>query len=134
VPTPDAPALSPIFDDTHMEDAGGQFGRYQKPTQRLKLWLMMSYKVINLMVHPHGPMADVPAGRSLLWKQKQLEIIELITSQEDASNQLSAGMSIFVERTSTMKKVYTPCSPRAPWRTLIDNPSWCSKRNYYGTF
>jgi hypothetical protein len=43
----------------------------------------------------HGPMADVPMGSSLLWKQKQLKIIELITSQEDASNQLSTEMAIF---------------------------------------
>jgi hypothetical protein len=71
----------------------------------------------------HGHMADTPAGGSLLWKQKQLVIIQLITSQEDASNQLSADMSIFVERTSTMKKVCTPCSPRVPWQILIDNPS-----------
>jgi hypothetical protein len=78
----------------------------------------------------HGPMSDVPAGSSLLWRQRQREIIELITNQEDASNQVSAGMSIFVERMSTMKKVCTPCSPRALWRILVDNSSWCSKRNY----
>jgi hypothetical protein len=33
-----------------------------------------------------GHMADTSVGNSSLWKQKQLEIIELITSQEDASN------------------------------------------------
>jgi hypothetical protein len=76
-----------------------------------------------------GHMADASAGNISLWKQKQLEIIELITSQEDASNQLSSGITAFVERTSTMKKVCIPCSPRAPWRIFIDNPSWCSKRN-----
>jgi hypothetical protein len=53
-------------------------------------------------------MADASAGSSLLWKQKQLEIFKLITSQEDVSNQLSIGMSVFVERTSTMKKVCIP--------------------------
>jgi hypothetical protein len=50
-------------------------------------------------------MADTSAGNNSLWIQKQLEIIELITSQEDASNQLSSGITAFVERTSTMKKV-----------------------------
>jgi hypothetical protein len=77
----------------------------------------------------HDPLVDMPAGSSsssLFWKQKQLEIIELITSQEDASNHLSTGMSVFVEKTSIMKKVCIPCSPRAPWKILIKNPSWCS--------
>jgi hypothetical protein len=76
----------------------------------------------------------MPAGSSsgsLFWKQKQLEIIELITSQEDASNHLSTSMSVFVEKTSIMKKVCIPCSPQAPWQILIKNPSWCSKINYF---
>jgi hypothetical protein len=30
--------------------------------------------------------ADAPAGGSLFWKQKQLEVVNLISSQEDASN------------------------------------------------
>jgi hypothetical protein len=30
-------------------------------------------------------MADASAGGSSFWKQRQLEIIDLITSQEDAS-------------------------------------------------
>jgi hypothetical protein len=69
-----------------------------------------------------GHMADASAGGSAFWKQKQLEIIELITSQEDASNQLSSGISAFVEKTSTMKKVYTPSSPRASRRIYLDYP------------
>jgi hypothetical protein len=77
-----------------------------------------------------GHMADASVGDSSFWRQKQLEIVELITSQEDASNQLSSGISAFVERTSTMKKVCIPSSPRAPWRISVDNPLWCSKRNY----
>jgi hypothetical protein len=72
-----------------------------------------------------GPMVDAPAGNISLWKQKQLEIIELITSQEDESNQLSTGITAFVERTLTMKKVCIPYSPRASWWIFIDNPSWC---------
>jgi hypothetical protein len=77
----------------------------------------------------HDPLVVTPGGSSsdsLFWKQKQLEIIQLIISQEDASNQLSVGMSAFVKRTSIMKKVCIPCSPRAPWWILIGNPSWCS--------
>jgi hypothetical protein len=117
-----------------MEDVGGQFGpilEANPTTEATANDVVQSNKASG---SSHGHMADVPVGSSLLWKQKQLEIIELITSQEDASNLLSVGMSVFVERTSIMKKVCTPCSPRAPWRTLVDNPSWCSKRNYFGIF
>jgi hypothetical protein len=73
-------------------------------------------------------MADASAGGSLFWWQKQLEIVNLITSQEDASNQLFSDTSAFVEKTATMKKVCTPSSPRAPWRIFVDDPLWCSKR------
>jgi hypothetical protein len=69
-------------------------------------------------------------GSSLFWRQKQLEIVNLITSQEDASNQLSSGIAAFVEKTATMKKVCTPSSPRALWRIFIDDLLWSSKRNY----
>jgi hypothetical protein len=48
-------------------------------------------------------MADASAGGSLFGKQRQLEIVDLITSQEDASNQLSSRIS-------------------------IEDPLWCSKR------
>jgi hypothetical protein len=81
-----------------------------------------------------GQMADASAGGSLFWKQKQLKIVNLISSQEDASNQLSSGIAAFVERTATMKKVCTPSSPRAPWRIFIDDLLWSSKRNYYKFF
>jgi hypothetical protein len=76
-------------------------------------------------------MEDAPVGCSLFWKQKQLEVICLITSQEDANNQLSSGIATFVEKIATMKKVRTPSSPRAPWQILIYDPLWSSKRNYY---
>jgi hypothetical protein len=56
-------------------------------------------------------MADASVGSSLFWRQKQLEIVNLITSQEDASNQLSSGIAAFVEKTTIMKKVCTPSSP-----------------------
>jgi hypothetical protein len=114
-----------------MEDAGGQFEPMPEAnptTEAMANDVVQSNKASGLF---HGHMADASAGNSSFWKQKQLEIIDLITSQEDASNQLSSGINAFVERKSTMKKVCIPCSPRAPWRIFIVNPSWCSKRNYF---
>jgi hypothetical protein len=112
-----------------MEDAGGQFGPMPEAnpmTEATANDVVQSNKASDSF---QGHMVGASAGNSSLWKQKQLEIIELITSQEDASNQLSSGITAFVERPSTMKKVCIPRSPRAPWRILIDNPSWCSKSN-----
>jgi hypothetical protein len=74
--------------------------------------------------------ADAPVGGSLFWRQKQLEVVNLISSQEDASNQLSSGIAAFVEKTATMKKVCIPSSPRAPWQILIYDPLWGFKRNF----
>jgi hypothetical protein len=129
-PTPDVPAPSPACNNTYMEDVGGQFGPMPEANP-------MTEATANDVVQSNqasgsfqGHRADVSAGSSSFWKQKQLEIVKLITSQEDASNQLSSGITAFVERTSTMKKVCIPSSPRAPWRIFINNPSWCSKRNY----
>jgi hypothetical protein len=112
-----------------MEEAGDQFGsilEINPMTEATAKDVIEGDKASGLS---HGPLVDMPAGSSsgsLFWKQKQLEIIRLITSQEDASNQLSTGMSVFVEKTSVMKMVCIPCSPRAPWRVLIENPSGCS--------
>jgi hypothetical protein len=111
-----------------MEEAGDQFGSIpeSKPTtEAMAKDVVEGDKAFDLS---HGPLVDKPAGSSfgsLYWKQKQLEIIRLINSQEDASIQLSAGMSVFMEKTSVMKKVCIPCSPRAPWRVLIENTSGC---------
>jgi hypothetical protein len=113
-----------------MENAGGQFGPMPEANPTTEATAndgLQSNKASGLF---QGHMADVSVGDISFWRQKQLEIVELITSQEDASNQLSSGISAFVERTSTMKKVCIPSIPRAPWRIIIDNPSWCSKRNY----
>jgi hypothetical protein len=113
-----------------MEYVGGQFGPMPEANPMTKATtndVVQSNKASGLF---QGHMADASTGNSLFWKQKQLEIVELITSQEDASNQLSSGITAFVERTSTMKKVCIPSSPRVPWHIFIGNPSWCSKRNY----
>jgi hypothetical protein len=69
-------------------------------------------------------------GGSLFWRQKQLEVVNLISSQEDASNQLSSGIAAFVEKTTTMKKVCTPSSPRAPWRISKFDPLWGFKNDF----
>jgi hypothetical protein len=100
-----------------MEDAGGQFGMMPEAN-------LMTEATANDIVQ--GQMADASVGGSSFWKQRQLEIVDLITSQEDASNQLSSGISAFVEKTTIMKKVCTPSSPRAPWRISVDDPLWCS--------
>jgi hypothetical protein len=89
---------------------------------------MMSSKVKKASDSFQGQMADASVGGSSFWRQKQLEIVDLITSQEDASNQLSSGISTFVEKTTTMKMVCTPSSPREAWRISVDDLLWCSKR------
>jgi hypothetical protein len=126
--TPDAPIPSPARNDIEMEDAGGQFGSMPEAnptTEAMANDIVQSEKASDSF---QGQMADASAGGSLFWRQKQLEIVNLIISQEDASNQLSSGISAFVEKTATMKKVCTPSSPRAPWRISVDDPLWCSKR------
>jgi hypothetical protein len=113
-----------------MEDAGGQFGTMPEAnptTEATANDVIQSEKAYDSF---QGHMTDASAGGSSFWRQKQLEIVDLITSQEDASNQLSNGISAFVEKTAIMKKVCTPSSPRATWRIFVDDPVWCSKRNY----
>jgi hypothetical protein len=95
--TPDAPIPSPARNDIDMEDAGGQFGSMPETnltTEATANDVVQSKKVSGSF---QGHMVDVSAGGSSFWRQKQLEIVDLITSQEDASNQLSSGISAFVE-------------------------------------
>jgi hypothetical protein len=116
--TPDAPTPSSVRIDIDMEDAGGQFDTVPEanPTTEAKANdVVQSEKASGFQ----GQVADSPLGGSLYWRQKQLEVVNLISSQEDASNQLSSGITAFVEKIATMKKVCTPSSPRAPWRILI---------------
>jgi hypothetical protein len=94
-----------------MEDAGGQFDSMPESnpmTEATANDVVQSEKASDSF---QGQMADASVGSSLFWKQKQLEIVNLITSQEDASNQLSSGIAAFVEKTTTMKNVCTPSSP-----------------------
>jgi hypothetical protein len=113
-----------------MEDAGGQFDLMLEDnptTEAAANDVVQSEKASGSF---QGPVVDAPAEGSLFWKQKQLEFIRLISSQEDASNQLSSGIATFVEKTATMKKVYNPSSPRAPWRIHLEDPLWSSKGNF----
>jgi hypothetical protein len=129
--TPDAPIPSPARNDIDMEDAGGQFGSMPEANPTTEATANDVVQTEKASGSFQGHMADASTGGSSFWKQRQLEIIGLITSQEDASNQLSSGISAFVEKTATMKKVCNPSSPRAPWQISVDDPLWCSKRNYF---
>jgi hypothetical protein len=64
------------------------------------------------------------------WKKKADALFRLDSLQEEASNHVTSGMSSFVQRTSVVKEVCIPSSPRATWQIFVDNPLWCSKRNY----
>jgi hypothetical protein len=127
--TPDAPAPSSVRIDIDMEDAGGQFDPMPETnptTEATANDVVQSEKASG----SQGQVADTPSGGSLYWRQKQLEVVNLISSQEDASNQLSSGITAFVEKTATMKKVCTPSSPRAPWRISRFDPLWGFKSDF----
>jgi hypothetical protein len=127
--TPDTPAPSSVRIDIDMEDAGGQFDPMPETNP-------MTEATANDVVQSEkdsgsqGQVADTPSGGSLYWRQKQLEVVNLISSQEDASNQLSSGITAFVEKTATMKKVFTPSSPRAPWRISRFDLLWGFKSDF----
>jgi hypothetical protein len=113
-----------------MEDASGQFDPMPEAnptTEDAANDVIQSEKAFV----SQGQVVDTPSGGSLYWRQKQLEVVNLISSQEDASNQLSSGITAFVEKTATMKKVCTPSSPRAPWRISKFDPLWGFKSDFY---
>jgi hypothetical protein len=70
-------------------------------------------------------------GEASKWKKKADALFCLDCLQEEANNHVSTAMSSFVQRTSIVKEVCTPSSPRATWRIFVDDPVWCSKRNYF---
>jgi hypothetical protein len=70
-------------------------------------------------------------GDAARWKKKADALFRLDSLQEEASNHVSTAMSSFVQRTSIVKEVCTPSSPRAIWRIFVDDLLWCSKRNYF---
>jgi hypothetical protein len=59
---------------------------------------------------------DTGAGEASKWKKKIEALFRLDNMQEEASNHVSSAMAAFVQRTSLVKEVCTPSSPRAPWR------------------
>jgi hypothetical protein len=58
---------------------------------------------------------DTGAGEASKWKKKAEALFRLDNMQEEASNHVSSAMAAFVQRTSLVKEVCTPSSPRAPW-------------------
>jgi hypothetical protein len=127
--TPDVPTPSSARIDIDMEDAGGQFDPMPEAnpmTEAAANDVVQSEKASGSF---QGQVADALTGGSLFWRQKQLEVVNLISSQEDANNQLSSGIAAFVEKTATMKKVCTPSIPRAPWRISKFDPLWSFKSN-----
>jgi hypothetical protein len=67
-------------------------------------------------------------GEASKWKKKVDALFRLDHLQEEASNHVSTAMLSFVQRTSIVKEVCTPSSPRTAWRISVDDPLWCSKR------
>jgi hypothetical protein len=67
-------------------------------------------------------------GEASKWKKKADALFRLDHLQEEANNHVSTAMSSFVQRTSIVKEVCTPSSPRAPWQISVDDPIWCYKR------
>jgi hypothetical protein len=70
-------------------------------------------------------------GDAARWKKKADALFRLDSLQEEAGNHVSSAMSSFVQRTSIVKEVCAPSSPRAPWQISVEDPLWCSKRNYF---
>jgi hypothetical protein len=70
-------------------------------------------------------------GEASKWKKKTDALFHLDHLQEEASKHVSTAMSSFVQRTSIVKEVCTPSSPRASWQIFVEDPLWCSKRTTF---
>jgi hypothetical protein len=70
---------------------------------------------------------DAGAGEASKWKKKSEALFRLNNLQEEASNHVSSAMAAFVQRTSLVKEVCTPSSPRAPWWISKFDPLWSFK-------
>jgi hypothetical protein len=73
---------------------------------------------------------DAGAGEASKWKKKSEALFRLDNLQEEASNHVSSAMAAFVQRTSLVKEVCTPSSPRAPWQIFKFDPLWGFKSNF----
>jgi hypothetical protein len=84
--TPDVPTPSSARIDIDMEDVGGQFDPMPEAnptTEAAANDVVQSKKASGSF---QGQVADASTGGRLFWRQKQLEVVNLISSQEDASN------------------------------------------------
>jgi hypothetical protein len=61
-------------------------------------------------------------GDAARWKKKADALFRLDSLEEEASNHVSSAMSSFVQRTSIVKEVCSPSSPRVPWQIFVDDP------------
>jgi hypothetical protein len=125
-PTPDAPAR-PTGPSTSTQRASRMADAPEKdagpsthPTKSTKK-VSFSGKAVEVGTGAR----DAPK-----WKKKLEALFHLDHLQEEASNHVSTAMVAFVQRTSIVKEVCTPGSPRAPWQFRIDDPLWSSKRDY----
>jgi hypothetical protein len=73
---------------------------------------------------------EAGTGEASRWQKKSEALFRLDNLQEEASNHVSSAMTTFVQRTSLVKEVCTPSSPRASWRILIIDLLWGFKRNF----
>jgi hypothetical protein len=125
-PTPDAPAR-PTGPSTSTQRASKMADAPEKdvgpPTHPARSTKKVSFS---------GKAVEVGtgAGETPKWKKKSEALFRLDHLQEEASNHVSTAMAAFVQRTSIVKEVCTPSSPRAPWRIRIEDPLWSSKRDY----
>jgi hypothetical protein len=70
-----------------------------------------------------GKAVEMAAGveGAARWKKKADALFHLDSLQEESSNHISSAMSSFVQRTSVVKEVCIPSSPRAQWRIFVEN-------------
>jgi hypothetical protein len=88
-----------------MADVPENTGPLNRPTKGAKK-VSFSRKAVQV---------DAGAGEASKWKNKSEALFRLDNLQEEASNHVSSAMAAFVQRTSLVKEVCTPSSPRAPW-------------------
>jgi hypothetical protein len=73
---------------------------------------------------------DAGTGKASKWKKKSEALFRLDNLQEEATNHVSSAMAAFVQRTSLVKEICTPSSPRAPWQICRFDPLWSFKSDF----
>jgi hypothetical protein len=110
-PTPDAPVrpTGPSASSQHASKMADAPEKSTGPSDRpIKGARKVSFS---------GKAIQVDAGtEASKWQKKSEALFRLDNMQEEASNNVSSAMTAFVQRTSLVKEVCTPSSPRAPWR------------------